>query len=86
VIRHWLAVVPSNSLACLHGLTEDVRQRRLLGDVDIQIHVVDETVTQIPLLRNLAQTTDPVLATHRECNSEVFTDADGQPLEEPPVI
>ena len=51
VIRHWLAVVPSNSLACLHGLTEDVRRRRLLGDVDIQIHVVDEAVTKIPLGR-----------------------------------
>jgi hypothetical protein len=51
VIRHWLAVVPSNSLACLYGLTEDVRQRRLLGAVDIQIHVVDEAVTKIPLGR-----------------------------------
>jgi hypothetical protein len=51
VIRHWLAVVPSNSLACLYGLTEDVRQRRMLGDVDIQIHVVDEAVTKIPLGR-----------------------------------
>lgn len=51
VIRHWRAVVPSNSLACLHGLTEDVRQRRLLGDVDLRIHVVDEAVTRIPLDR-----------------------------------
>src|SRR5512146_2507204 len=49
VIRHWRAVVPSNSLACLHGLTEDVRQRRLLGDVDLRIHVVDEAVTKFPL-------------------------------------
>jgi radical SAM superfamily enzyme YgiQ (UPF0313 family) len=51
VIRHWLAVVPSNSIACLYGLTEDVRQQRLLGDVDIQVHVVDEAVTGIPLRR-----------------------------------
>jgi hypothetical protein len=51
VIRHWLAVVPSNSLACLYGLTEDVRRRPLLGDVDIRIHVVDEAVTKIPLGR-----------------------------------
>ncbi len=49
VIRHWRAVVPSNSLACLYGLTEDVRQRRLLGDVDLRIHVVDEAVTKFPL-------------------------------------
>ena len=49
VIRHWRAVVPSNSLACLRGLTEDVRQRRLLGDVDLRIHAVDEAVTKIPL-------------------------------------
>jgi hypothetical protein len=51
VIRHWRAVVPSNSLACLYGLTEDVRQRRLLGEVDLRIHVVDEAVTKVPLNR-----------------------------------
>jgi hypothetical protein len=51
VIRHWRAVVPSNSLACLYGLTEDVRQRRVLGDVDLRIHVVDEAVTKMPFGR-----------------------------------
>lgn len=51
VIRHWRAVVPSNSLACLYGLTEDVRRRRLLGDVDLRIHVVDEAVTKVPVNR-----------------------------------
>jgi Radical SAM superfamily len=51
VIRHWRAVVPSNSLACLYGLTEDVRQGRVLGEVDLRIHVVDEAVNKIPLGR-----------------------------------
>jgi radical SAM superfamily enzyme YgiQ (UPF0313 family) len=51
VIRHWRAVVPSNSLACLYGLTEDVRQRRVLGEVDLRIHVVDEAVDRVPLDR-----------------------------------
>lgn len=49
VIRHWRAVVPSNSLACLYGLTEDVRQRRVLGELDLKIHVVDEAVDKMPL-------------------------------------
>jgi hypothetical protein len=48
VIRHWRAVVPSNTLACLYGLTEDVRQRRELGEIDLRIHVVDEAVDKIP--------------------------------------
>lgn len=51
VIRHWRAVVPSNSLACLYGLTEDVRQRRMLGEVDLRIHMVDEAVNKMPLAR-----------------------------------
>lgn len=51
VIRHWRAVVPSNSLACLYGLTEDVRQRRALGEVDLRIYVVDEAVDKVPLDR-----------------------------------
>jgi radical SAM superfamily enzyme YgiQ (UPF0313 family) len=51
VIRHWRAVVPSNSLACMYGLTEDVRQRRVLGEVDLRIQVVDEAVNKTPLDR-----------------------------------
>jgi radical SAM superfamily enzyme YgiQ (UPF0313 family) len=49
VIRHWRAVVPSNSLACLYGLTEDVRQGHVLAGVDLRIHVVDEAVDKVPL-------------------------------------
>jgi radical SAM superfamily enzyme YgiQ (UPF0313 family) len=49
VIRHWRAVVPSNSLACLYALTEDVRRRRELGNVELKIHVVDEAVDKLPL-------------------------------------
>ena len=49
VIRHWRGVAPSNSLACLHGLTEDVRERGLLGEVEIRTHAIDESVTRIPL-------------------------------------
>ena len=51
VIRHWRGVLPSNTLACLHGLTEEVRRRRLLGDVDLRVHLVDEAVAKIPLDR-----------------------------------
>jgi radical SAM superfamily enzyme YgiQ (UPF0313 family) len=49
VIRHWRGVVPSNSLACLHGLTADVSERGLLGQVEIRTHVLDESVSRIPL-------------------------------------
>lgn len=49
VIRHWRGVAPSNSLACLHGLTEDVRERGLLGEVEIHTHVIDESVSRIRL-------------------------------------
>ncbi len=51
VVRHCRGVLPSNTLACLYGLTEDVRQRRLLGDVDIRTHIVDEAVQKVPLRR-----------------------------------
>jgi len=51
VIRHWRAVVPTNSLACLNSLTEDVRQRRLLGEVELRVQVLDEAVTRLPLRR-----------------------------------
>jgi radical SAM superfamily enzyme YgiQ (UPF0313 family) len=49
VVRHWRGVLPSNTLACLHGLTEDVRRRRVLGDVAIEVELIDEAVSKVPL-------------------------------------
>jgi len=44
VIRWWRGLVPSNSLAALHGVALDCAQRHVLGpDVDIEIDVIDET-------------------------------------------
>src|SRR2546423_8688922 len=41
----WLrSAIPSNTLACLNGLAEDCRGRKVLGDaVDIRITTYDET-------------------------------------------
>jgi hypothetical protein len=41
----WVkSAIPSNTLACLNGLAEDVRRRNVLGDdVDFRIHTYDET-------------------------------------------
>jgi len=52
VVRHWRGVLPSNTLGCLAGLTEDVRKRRLLGDhVAVETHLVDEAVMRVPVRR-----------------------------------
>ncbi|HTP91019.1 MAG TPA: radical SAM protein [Xanthobacteraceae bacterium] len=48
VIRWWRGLVPSNSLAALHGVALDCAQRHVLGpDVDIDIDVIDETNTRV---------------------------------------
>ncbi|SEF02138.1 Radical SAM superfamily enzyme YgiQ, UPF0313 family [Rhizobiales bacterium GAS188] len=41
----WVrSAIPSNTLACLNGLTEDARQREVLGsNVDLRLHTFDET-------------------------------------------
>jgi len=49
VVRHWRGVLPSNTLACLHGLTEEVKRRGSLGEVDLQVHLVDEAVAKVPV-------------------------------------
>jgi hypothetical protein len=36
VIRHLRGVLPSNTLACLCSLTEDLNRRRILGD-DLEV-------------------------------------------------
>jgi radical SAM superfamily enzyme YgiQ (UPF0313 family) len=44
VIRWWRGGMPSNSLACLHGIALDCRKRKVLGaDFDIDIEAIDET-------------------------------------------
>jgi hypothetical protein len=41
----WVrSAIPSNTLACLNGLTEDARRREVLGpDVELRLHTYDET-------------------------------------------
>jgi radical SAM superfamily enzyme YgiQ (UPF0313 family) len=52
VVRHWRGVLPSNSLACLAGLTEEiVAQKRLGESVRIKIHLLDESVDRVPVKR-----------------------------------
>jgi Radical SAM superfamily len=47
VIQWVRSPIPSNSLASLYGLAKDCAARRILGDVDIEIHAFDETNTRI---------------------------------------
>lgn len=50
VIRWWRGLVPSNSLAALHGVALDCAKRRVLGaEVDIDIDVIDETNTRVDI-------------------------------------
>ncbi|WP_176086600.1 radical SAM protein [Martelella sp. HB161492] len=43
-IQWFRSALPSNTLACMNGLAEDARSRRVLGEtVDIQIETYDET-------------------------------------------
>src|SRR3989338_5464463 len=50
VIRYWRGVLPSNTLSCLYGLTDDVRERGTLGEgLQWRIELIDETVQRVPV-------------------------------------
>jgi len=52
VVRHWRGVLPSNTLACLAGLTDEVvAQKRLGENVDVHVHLLDETVDKVLIKR-----------------------------------
>jgi radical SAM superfamily enzyme YgiQ (UPF0313 family) len=54
VIRWWRGLVPSNSLAALHGVALDCARRAVLGaDVDIEIDVIDETNSRVKVAKLL---------------------------------
>ena len=51
VIRFWKGVLPSNTLNVLHGLTEDIRHRKVFGDLAIEVTTFDETAEKVPVRR-----------------------------------
>lgn len=52
VIRHFRGVLPSNTLACLSSLTQDVAKRGLLGrETDLKVELFDDTVQKVPVKR-----------------------------------
>ncbi len=47
-IQWFNSFIPANSLAAVYGLASDAKRRQVLGDdVDIRLHVFDETNTRI---------------------------------------
>jgi len=59
VVRFWKGVLPSNTLNVLHGLTEDIKRRRVFGDLDIQVDTFDETTEKIPVKKIVRWSRDP---------------------------
>ena len=50
VVRHWRGVLPSNTLACMAGLTEDAVAKKRLGEsLQVKIHLLDESVDRVPV-------------------------------------
>ncbi len=50
VIRFWRGVLPSNTLACLSALTQSAADAGALGgDVQVHVHVYDDTVQRVPM-------------------------------------
>ena len=51
LIRFWKGVLPSNTLNVLHGLTEEVKERRVFGELPIEVTTFDETAEKVPINR-----------------------------------
>jgi len=65
VIRYFRGVLPSNTLCCLYGLTEEVaKSPRFAGRIEIGIHAYDESVERVipeRIARRLLRKTSNVL-------------------------
>jgi pyruvate-formate lyase-activating enzyme len=58
VIQWFRSIMPSNSLAVLHGLARDAARRQVLGPaVDIEVVLIDETNTRVRPARLIAKLT-----------------------------
>ena len=47
VVRHWRGTLPSNTLACLDGLTREVIASGVLEPVEVELHTFDEAVDRV---------------------------------------
>jgi hypothetical protein len=47
VVRHLRGTLPSNTLACLNGLTVDAVASGALAPLDVEVHVFDEAVDRV---------------------------------------
>lgn len=47
VVRHWRGTLPSNTLSCLHSLTEDAVRSGAFGQADVRVEVIDEIVSRV---------------------------------------
>ncbi|MEO6163981.1 MAG: radical SAM protein [Candidatus Binatia bacterium] len=59
LIRFWKGVLPSNTLNVLHGLTEDIKERRLFGKLDIEVTPFDETAEKVPVKKIIRWSKEP---------------------------
>ena len=59
VIRFLKGVLPSNTLNVLHGLTEDVKDRGVLGNIKINIVTFDETAEKVPVKKIIRWSRQP---------------------------
>jgi hypothetical protein len=59
VVRFWKGVLPSNTLNVLHGLTEDVKERRVFGDLAIEVTTFDETAEKVPVKKIIRWSQEP---------------------------
>jgi radical SAM superfamily enzyme YgiQ (UPF0313 family) len=51
IVRYFRGVLPSNTLACLAGLTEEAKNRGRLAAYDIRVRLIDEAVVPVKLGR-----------------------------------
>ena len=59
VIRFWKGVLPSNTLNVLHGLTEDIKTRRVFGTLPIDVTTFDETAEKVPTAKIISWSKAP---------------------------
>ncbi|MEQ9663160.1 MAG: hypothetical protein RLN87_11490, partial [Parasphingopyxis sp.] len=43
----WRSIVPSNSLACMAGIVDDALERGALGNVEADVHTIDEIHSKV---------------------------------------
>lgn len=72
VVRHWRGVLPSNTLACLAGLTEEVVAKKRLGESVLWLQTRHRSEAEQRVIEELCKIRRQLSSSNSTCSATIL--------------